>query len=308
MGYKSILQNGLEDLKGFFGVSSAAEVEGSMAGSRPLWSSSTLAGVGLILGASFSVVALAGSASAQDAQPKTGGTAVFALEEDPNYLTRDLTTQSETGTIGCILYQGLMGIDAGGVPYPLLAKSVDISDDKLTYTFVLNDANWQDGKPVTAKDVKYTYEEISGKHSPTFMRTLTAIEKIEAVSDKEVAITLKKPYGPFLIALSCQRRAGGERPLYPQGMGAGQPSEAGQEPRLLGRRQALPRRGDRPDRAFRRGAHPGPAVGPDRPHTLVRLTGLGLPAYRAQSAVAPARRPQAAGHGLHFDQYREGAV
>ncbi|WP_146203963.1 ABC transporter substrate-binding protein [Aminobacter sp. AP02] len=122
-------------------------------------------------------------------------------------MTRDLTTNSETGTIGCILYQGLMGINAEGEAYPLLAKSVDISDDKLTYKFVLNDARWQDGKPITAKDVKYTYEEISGKHSPTFKRTLTSIDKIEAVSDKEIVITLKKPYGPILIALTCQQGA-----------------------------------------------------------------------------------------------------
>lgn len=215
MRYKSLLQDRLERLGEFFSVSSSAEAgeigtnepSVDLGGRNSLWNSSTRVGAGLILGAGFCVLALAGPASAQDAQPKMGGTAVFALGEDPNYLTRDLTTQSATGIIGCILYQGLMGIDAGGVPYPLLAKSVDISDDKLTYTFVLNDARWQDGKPVTSKDVKYTYEEISGKHSPTFMRTLTAIDKIEAVSDKEVAITLKKPYGPFLIALTCQQGA-----------------------------------------------------------------------------------------------------
>lgn len=215
MRYKSLLQDRPESLGEFFSVSSSAEVgetgaNGPSAGldrRSSLRNSGTRVGASLVLGAGFSVLALACPASAQDAQPKSGGTAVFAIQVDPNYLTRDLTTQSETGTVGCILYQGLMGIDADGVPYPLLAKSVDISDDKLTYTFILNDARWQDGQPVTAKDVKYTYEEISGKHSPTFMRTLTAIDKIEAVSDKEVKITLKKPYGPFLIALTCPQGA-----------------------------------------------------------------------------------------------------
>jgi peptide/nickel transport system substrate-binding protein len=162
---------------------------------------------GLILGAGVFAFALAGQALAQDAQPKMGGTAIFALDGDPTYLTRDITTNSATGTIGCILYQGLMGIDAEGKAYPLLAKSVDISDDKLTYKFTLQDAVWQDGEPITAEDVKFTFEEVSGKHSPTFMRTMTAIDKIEATSDKEVTITLKKPYGPFLIALSCQQGA-----------------------------------------------------------------------------------------------------
>jgi peptide/nickel transport system substrate-binding protein len=132
---------------------------------------------------------------------------VFALEADPTYLSRALTTNSETGTIGCILYQGLMGIDADGVPYPLLAESVDISDDNLVYKFVLRDARWQDGEPFTASDVKYSFEEVNGKHSPTFRRTMTAIDKIEVVSDRELTITLKAPYGPFLVALGCPQGA-----------------------------------------------------------------------------------------------------
>ncbi len=162
--------------------------------------------LGLALGASVLAIAAASPSSAQE-EPKRGGTAVFALEKDPTYLTRDLTTNSETGTIGCILYQGLMGIDAGGIPYPLLAKSVDISDDNLTYTFVLNDVRWQDGEPLTASDVKFTFEEVSGKHSPTFMRTMTAIDTIEVVSDTEITIKLKAPYGPFLMALTCPQGA-----------------------------------------------------------------------------------------------------
>lgn len=210
MIYGSILQNRLERLKGILQTSSSARAEDDNAAGlrrRSMENSKARLGGDLIVGMGFTMLALVAPASAQDAQPKMGGTAVFVLQEDPTYLTRDLTTNSETGTIGCILYQGLMGIDAKGEAYPLLAKAVDISDDKLTYKFTLNDANWQDGKPVTAKDVKYTFEEISGKHSPTFKRTLTSIEKIEAVSDKEISITLKKPYGPLLLALTCQQGA-----------------------------------------------------------------------------------------------------
>jgi peptide/nickel transport system substrate-binding protein len=209
VAYRSIFESTREGLKRAFGRGSSTGVEEIKAGEHSAGSTMRpncgAGAASLIL--AVSTLALAGQVLAQDAQPKMGGTAVFVLEEDPNYLTRDLTTQSETGTVGCILYQGLMGIDAGGVPYPLLAKSVDISEDKLTYKFVLQDAQWQDGKPITAKDVKHTYEAISGKHSPVFMRTLASIGKIEAVSDKEVSITLKKPYGPFLLALTCQQGA-----------------------------------------------------------------------------------------------------
>lgn len=171
------------------------------AGRRP-----GLPALGRILGAGVLALTLGTPALAQDT-PKEGGVAVFALETDPTYLARNLGTASETGSVACILYQGLMGIDAEGVPYPLLAKSVEISEDNLTYSFVLNDVKWQDGVPLTAHDVKYTYEEISGKHSPTFMRTLTTIDRIEVVSDSELTITLKAPYAPILLALSCPQGA-----------------------------------------------------------------------------------------------------
>lgn len=43
-------------------------------------------------------------------------------------------------------------------PIPGVAKSWDISDDKLTYTFHLrDDARWSDGSPVTAADFSYSW-------------------------------------------------------------------------------------------------------------------------------------------------------
>ena len=36
----------------------------------------------------------------------------------------------------------------------MLAKSWTISDDGRTYTFELNKANWQDGKPLTSRELR----------------------------------------------------------------------------------------------------------------------------------------------------------
>ena len=44
---------------------------------------------------------------------------------------------------------------------PLLAESYEISPDQLTYTFHLrHDVKWHDGVPLTADDVKYTYDKV----------------------------------------------------------------------------------------------------------------------------------------------------
>lgn len=50
------------------------------------------------------------------------------------------------------LYSGLYNRDATGAVVPGLAESVDISDDGLTWTFTLRDAQWSDGVAITAED------------------------------------------------------------------------------------------------------------------------------------------------------------
>src|SRR5262245_52933479 len=55
-----------------------------------------------------------------------------------------------------LLFSGLTRFDSVGRPVPDLANWI-ISDDALTYTFVLRaDARWHDGTPVTTADVAYT--------------------------------------------------------------------------------------------------------------------------------------------------------
>src|SRR5690554_3932218 len=48
--------------------------------------------------------------------------------------------------------EGLYSIDAEGSPIPAMVDTVEKSEDGLTYTFKLKDANWANGTPVTADD------------------------------------------------------------------------------------------------------------------------------------------------------------
>ncbi|MFC6643534.1 ABC transporter substrate-binding protein [Sulfitobacter profundi] len=59
------------------------------------------------------------------------------------------------------LYDAMTTVDATGTVIPQLAKSWDISDDSLTYTFHLKeDAKFQNGDPVTAADVVYSVQRL----------------------------------------------------------------------------------------------------------------------------------------------------
>ena len=72
----------------------------------------------------------------------------------------------------------LQGNDVGD-----LAKSWEISDDQLTWTFNLVDnATWHDGVPFTAADVQYTYELLA---DPAYTGTYyTMIESIAGATEK----------------------------------------------------------------------------------------------------------------------------
>ena len=56
------------------------------------------------------------------------------------------------------LYAGLTRLDETGEPYPSLASGWDISEDGLTYEFVIrDDLEFSDGSPLTAEDVRRSW-------------------------------------------------------------------------------------------------------------------------------------------------------
>ena len=150
----------------------------------------------------------AGAGWAQDATPKQGGTAVFAIPGDPNLLMRNASSQTVDGAIGCIVYQGMMGSDVEGRPVPLLAESVEIAGDGKAYTFQLRDAKWHDGAPLTSEDVRFTLMEVSAEHSAILGRMAPFIEAVETPDARTVVIRLTGPHSALLNGLTCLQGAG----------------------------------------------------------------------------------------------------
>ncbi len=64
--------------------------------------------------------------------------------------------------------------------YGLLAESVDVSDDRQTFTFKLRpEAKFSDGTPVTAADVVFSMETLRDKGRPNFKNSYSKITKVE---------------------------------------------------------------------------------------------------------------------------------
>jgi peptide/nickel transport system substrate-binding protein len=88
---------------------------------------------------------------------------------------------------------------------PALAKEWKVSDDMKVYTFTLRDdvyfqpGEYQDGRQMTAEDVKYSLER-SAKESA--MNRLRGVEKVEVTGEFEVAVYVEKPNAALLAMLT----------------------------------------------------------------------------------------------------------
>lgn len=79
----------------------------------------------------------AGSAAAQGATPKRGGTLQTMLTPEPPILIPGVNNQAPTLIAAGKIFQGLLAFSPKLEPLPSLAKSWELSDDKLVYTFHL---------------------------------------------------------------------------------------------------------------------------------------------------------------------------
>ena len=106
----------------------------------------------------------AGNTQAAEQEPKRGGTLVFAVDaEPPNY---DCHANVSFAFLHPVAphYSTLLKIDTANYPQVIgdLAESWTVSPDKLTYSFKLRPGVlFHDGTPLTAQDVKASYERIA---------------------------------------------------------------------------------------------------------------------------------------------------
>lgn len=105
--------------------------------------------------------------------------------------------------IASIAQEGLVSIDSQGRIQPGLAESWEQTDD-VTYVYKLrDDAEFQDGTPVTADDVVFSLEQARDETlSPGLSYYLGNVDTIEKTGDLEVTITLTAPDAAFAANMS----------------------------------------------------------------------------------------------------------
>ncbi|HVT84345.1 MAG TPA: ABC transporter substrate-binding protein [Chitinophagaceae bacterium] len=116
------------------------------------------------------------------------------------------------------LYNTLVEVDQHLNIVPSLAKSWDVSADRLTWTFHLrNDVFFHDdavfvngkGRKLTAADVAYSFYRIMDKETASpgswiFNRKVDSLQPFYAIDDSTFQLRLMRPYNPILGILSMQ--------------------------------------------------------------------------------------------------------
>lgn len=94
----------------------------------------------------------------------------------------------------------------GNTAAPSLAESWSTTEDRLTYEFLLRDgAKFHNGEPVTAEDVKFSFERYHGAAAKLMKDQVAAIEAPDA---RHVRFKLKRPWPDFLTFYSSASGAG----------------------------------------------------------------------------------------------------
>ena len=157
-------------------------------------------------------------------------TDTFRFANDTDIVGMDSTVVDDAMSFNAItaITDGLTTVDVKGNTIPGIAKSWDVSNNGLTYTFHLRDAKWANGDDVTAQDFVYSWHRIiknagnyaymlgsegaSIKNADSLINLgTTATDEqlntlgIKATDDKTVVVDLEKnvPYFVGLMSFPC---------------------------------------------------------------------------------------------------------
>ncbi|HSI00236.1 MAG TPA: ABC transporter substrate-binding protein [Reyranella sp.] len=144
--------------------------------------------------AAVAALLTAGAASAQS-------TLKVVMLSDLKILDPIWTTAYIVRDHGYMVYDTLLAIDAKLEVKPQMLDSWKVSDDKITYTFVLRDGlKFHDGAAVTAEDCVASIKRW-GARDAMGQKLMQFTKEVAVVDPKTFTLTLKEPYGMVLESL-----------------------------------------------------------------------------------------------------------
>ena len=144
-------------------------------------------------------------ASCQFKVPKDTSAVVQNLPTDPESLNPITASSAYSSLVAGYIYEQLFELDNETLlPKPVLAKRWEVATNRMQYTFYLReDVKWQDGAPLTADDVLYTYETIQNPKvdAAPLRNYYKDVLKAEKLGPFTVRFTYRNPYAGAFFTL-----------------------------------------------------------------------------------------------------------
>ena len=132
--------------------------------------------------------------------PVKGDWAVIHELSDPEGLNPMVTNDASSSALFNRVYEKLLEQDFESTDlYPVIAEArPTVSEDHLTYTFTLRkNVKFSDGKPLTAKDVVFSYKVVKNPlitDGAALRNYYESVANVETKDDHTVVVTMTKPY------------------------------------------------------------------------------------------------------------------
>ena len=141
-----------------------------------------------------------GTASASSPSPAGTTTLHIGWVQEPDNLNPFIGIQGTDYMLWHMNYDFLVGFDAKTLdPRPELATKWEVSPDGKVWTFTIrSDSTWQDGVPVTARDVAFTFNYIHDNDLLNLATYTNGITKAEVVDATHVKIYTAAPKANML--------------------------------------------------------------------------------------------------------------
>jgi peptide/nickel transport system substrate-binding protein len=138
--------------------------------------------------------------------PRTGGTVIRRLESECKTLNWVLFTTAYENFVLRHLYDPIFDYNEKGAMIPVLAVELpQVSEDHLRDTVRLRtDIHWQDGTPITARDVKFTLDKIQDPAVPAINKEayFEKLARLEIIDDHTLVFVWKEAFAASLFAIS----------------------------------------------------------------------------------------------------------
>lgn len=141
------------------------------------------------------------AAPAADGEPRAGGTAVVAFPSEPDVLNSLLAESAFTGQVLSLVQDTLLEMGEDLEWQPRIARDWSFGPDSLSVTFRLRPWVWEDGAPLTARDVASSFALFTSPVVASPRRGGFAdVAAVAALDDRTVRYDLRRRLADPLFA------------------------------------------------------------------------------------------------------------